>query len=84
MGASDTRLMVGKRTWEICELIQKGRTDAEIGAALGISPRTVSNSLSRVYDRTGVSSRAHIAYLFTAGLIQPEPSDPSDYPAKRG
>lgn len=70
VSAPNEIIQVGKRTWEICELIRLGHTDAEIGAALGISPRTVSNSLSRVYDRTVVSSRAHIAYLVTAGLIK--------------
>lgn len=63
-------IKVSARTMEICRQLLQGRTDAEIGQALGFSPRTVSNTLSKLYDKIGVSSRAHVAYLVSTGRIQ--------------
>ena len=39
-------------------LVAQGLTDAEVGARLSISPRTVGQHLRSVYNKLGVSSRA--------------------------
>ena len=39
----------------------EGRTNDEIGAALGIGTKTVETHLSRVFERFGLSSRAELA-----------------------
>ena len=53
----------------ICQLVLQGKTDSEIAEELGVSVRTVSNQLSRLYDKVGVSSRLHVANLLGAGQI---------------
>jgi ATP/maltotriose-dependent transcriptional regulator MalT len=46
------------REREVLRLVARGMTDAEIGVALSISYRTVSQHLRSVYGKLGVSSRA--------------------------
>ena len=43
--------------------LNKGATSEEIGARLGISPRTVESHLRRLFDRYGVVSRTELAVL---------------------
>jgi DNA-binding CsgD family transcriptional regulator len=45
----------------IAELVRAGRTNAEIGRTLSISPRTVEWNLTKVYRKLRVSSRAELA-----------------------
>jgi DNA-binding CsgD family transcriptional regulator len=52
------RLGLSLREAEILVWLTLGKTDAEIGTILGISSRTVSHTLERVYRKLGVSSRA--------------------------
>jgi DNA-binding NarL/FixJ family response regulator len=49
-----------KREQDISRLLQVGFSDKEIAAALGISARTVSNILGKLYRRTGVSGRLEL------------------------
>jgi DNA-binding CsgD family transcriptional regulator len=49
------------RDREIVALVARGLTNAEIGAALHISPNTVKQTLKRIFTRTGVRSRAELA-----------------------
>lgn len=49
---------VTEREFEIMQLVVRGQTNAEIGAALFISDKTVKNHLNRVYAKLGVSRRA--------------------------
>ena len=37
--------------------MDEGKTNPEIGAILGLSPRTIGNHLARVYARLGVETR---------------------------
>jgi DNA-binding CsgD family transcriptional regulator len=46
------------REVEVLRLVAQGMTDAEVGARLSISPRTVGQHLRSVYNKLGVSSRA--------------------------
>ena len=54
------------RQWQVVSFVVEGLTDAEIGAELGISPRTVSNTLAAVYAKTGESRRARLVHLWHA------------------
>jgi DNA-binding CsgD family transcriptional regulator len=49
--------------------LSSGATDRDIAERLGLSPRTISNTLSKLYDRLGVSSRAYVASLYLKGKI---------------
>jgi DNA-binding CsgD family transcriptional regulator len=49
---------LSSRELEVLELVAEGLTNAEIGAALYISPRTVAQHLRSVYNKLGVNSRA--------------------------
>ncbi|HET7459484.1 MAG TPA: AAA family ATPase [Gemmatimonadaceae bacterium] len=48
------------RELEICRLVAAHRSNKEIGAALDISPRTVSTHLSNVFAKLGVASRGEL------------------------
>jgi DNA-binding CsgD family transcriptional regulator len=46
------------RQAEILLQVARGRTNAQVAAALHVSPRTVQKHLENIYDRLGVRSRA--------------------------
>lgn len=50
-------LGLSKRETEILSWVARGKTNPEIGAILGISPRTVHKHLGRIYVRLGVENR---------------------------
>ncbi len=52
---------LSRREQEILAWIAKGKANAEIGAALGISPYTVKNHLRRIFRKLGVRSRFEAA-----------------------
>jgi DNA-binding CsgD family transcriptional regulator len=45
------------RELEVLRLVAMGSSNAEIGHALSISPRTVTTHLTRIFTKLGVSSR---------------------------
>jgi len=49
------------REREILRLVLEGRSNDEIGAALGASRKTVEAHLTHLYDRCGVSTRIELA-----------------------
>ena len=51
------------RERDVLALVGHGKTNREIAAALGISPRTVQKHLEHVYDKLGVRRRAGAAML---------------------
>ena len=59
--ASAERLLVGaglsNRERGIADLILMGKSDKEIAAAFGLSPRTVANHNRRIYRKLGVAGR---------------------------
>jgi DNA-binding CsgD family transcriptional regulator len=58
------------RERELVTLVARGRTDAQIGAQLYISVRTVSSHLDRIRDKTGCRRRADLTRLALAeGLV---------------
>ena len=48
------------REAEILELVATGSSNAEVAAALSLSPRTVEGHLSRIFAKLGVSRRAEL------------------------
>jgi DNA-binding NarL/FixJ family response regulator len=55
--------------------LQRGATNEEIGARLGIARRTVESHLRRLFDRYGVVSRTELAFLAVReGWIAPDAS----------
>jgi len=59
------------REREVLLLLREGKSDAEIAAALGISPRTVANHCSRLMEKLDVHTRpgliAHAKRISLAG-----------------
>jgi len=51
------------REGEVLAWVAEGNTNPEIGAILGLSPRTVGNHLARIYDRHGVETRTAAARI---------------------
>jgi RNA polymerase sigma factor (sigma-70 family) len=52
---------------KVLQLVVQGKTNREIGAALGLSEKTVKNYLSNVFQKLGVTRRAEAAALFARG-----------------
>ncbi len=48
---------------EILELLAMGMTMTETSMALGITEKTLSYHIGRIYDKTGLNSRAHLTKL---------------------
>ena len=46
----------------VADLVAKGRTNAEVAAALFLAERTVASHLTRVYAKLGVRSRTELAH----------------------
>ncbi len=62
------------RQAEIARLIARGMTNAEIGAALGLSERTVRNHLARTFAKFGIRRRtALVTGLITGELKERVP-----------
>jgi DNA-binding NarL/FixJ family response regulator len=52
-----------RRETEVWNLAREGLSSRRIGSRLGISPRTVDNILSIVYDKTGIADRRELMKL---------------------
>lgn len=58
------------REEEVCRLVIKGLSAAEIGHRLGISARTVEQHCNNVNLKLGSENRAHmVAHLLVRGVI---------------
>ncbi len=58
------------REYEVLRLIAAGRSNAEIAAALFISPRTATTHATNILNKLGLSSRAEvIAFAYREGLV---------------
>jgi predicted ATPase/DNA-binding CsgD family transcriptional regulator len=57
------RFQLTPREREVLALLCQRLSDAEIGAALSVSPRTASSHVAHIYDKLGVSSRREAAAL---------------------
>jgi DNA-binding NarL/FixJ family response regulator len=52
----------------VLALVAKGLTDREVGAALGISPRTVGRHVGNILEKLGARNRAEAARRYREGL----------------
>lgn len=48
------------RQAELLSLLEEGRTNAELAAAMGVAPATVKTMLERLYQRAGVANRVEL------------------------
>jgi len=55
--------LLSKREAEILSLVKDELSNKQIAARLGISQRTVENTLSCIYDKTGIKSRLELQKL---------------------
>lgn len=66
-GSVDTlcalQLSFSSREQEIIELVKQDLSNKEIAAALYVSVSTVKSILSRIYEKTGVSSKVQLVML---------------------
>jgi len=61
---------LASREMDVLLLLAHGKTNEEIGAALGISPKTAQHSVARAYRKIGVSDRVDAAlWLAERGLV---------------
>ena len=61
------------RETDVLRLIARGRTNAEIGAALGISQVTVKSHINHIFTKLDLRDRAAaIVYAFDRGLVVAE------------
>jgi DNA-binding CsgD family transcriptional regulator len=60
-----------RREREIVEHLRAGLTNREIGEALGISVNTVRNTLARLFEKVGVSTRSELMGALTADEARP-------------
>lgn len=65
-----------RREMEVLSLVAEGRSNAEIGEALGISAVTVKGHLWRTYRRVGAKNRADAVTRARASGLLPDPSRP--------
>jgi DNA-binding CsgD family transcriptional regulator len=60
------------REVEVLEYVARGRSNAEIAAAVFLSEATVRTYLGRVMTKTGTRSRAQLVVLaYESGLVRP-------------
>jgi HD-GYP domain-containing protein (c-di-GMP phosphodiesterase class II) len=63
------------RETEVLALLSRGMPNKGIARELGISPKTVSNHVERVYSKLGVSNRTGAAmYAMQYGMVGPDPA----------
>ena len=68
----------------VLELVAKGKTNKQIGTALALSPRTVKNYLSRIFQKLGVRARYAIVTSIIECRIPPIAERTKEMPPARG
>jgi DNA-binding NarL/FixJ family response regulator len=59
-------LTLTRREWDIAQLVAAGVSNAEAAEHLYVTVKTVEAHLTRIFRKTGVSSRAGLAALLAA------------------
>jgi len=62
------------REHEMLELLASGRSNAQIAAALGVTEKTVGNTLSRVFLKLGVARRTEAVLLARSAGLGSDPA----------
>jgi DNA-binding NarL/FixJ family response regulator len=64
------------RELEVLRLLARGMSNAEIAAALYLSPATVKTHVTRIFTKLGLRDRAAaVVYAFDSGLVVPGQQD---------
>lgn len=63
------------RELQIVSLLQQGKTNKEIGQALGLSQHTVRDNMSPMFARFGVKTRTALVAMLAQGLLAPSAPD---------
>ncbi|MEB3224000.1 MAG: response regulator transcription factor [Candidatus Sericytochromatia bacterium] len=63
-GAAPARPRLSEREWALLRLVAQGCPNEAIAEAICLSPKTVRNYLSALYDKLGVSNRTQAALLY--------------------
>lgn len=58
---SQDRARLSRRELEVVTLVVEGRSNDEVGAALGIGAKTVETHLARLFERFSIASRTELA-----------------------
>ena len=53
----------------VVALVAEGKTNKEIAADMGLSPKTVKNYLSNIYQKLQISRRSQAAVLFAKQTV---------------
>jgi predicted ATPase/DNA-binding CsgD family transcriptional regulator len=72
-GAGGPAVELTPRQLEVAALVAAGKTNRQIGRALGISEKTAEIHLRNIMDRLQASSRARVAAWASARGLQPPP-----------
>lgn len=64
--------LLTRREGDVMQWLSCGKTDAEIGALLAISPRTVHKHLQHVYEKLGVETRTAAVMALQRRAATPE------------
>lgn len=65
--SADERVEVTEREWQVLKLVAGGRSDKQIGAALGIKVSTVRTHLQRAMKKLHAESRVDLAAEYFRG-----------------
>lgn len=66
----EDRLALSPREVEVLRMVSEGADNAAIGSALSISPHTVKQYVTNIFEKLGVRSRVQAAvYAVRAGLV---------------
>ena len=73
------RLALTARDQDIVRLVMASRSNDEIGRELGMAAKTVESHLSKLFERTGVSSRVELVLRAEReGWLVSDPAPPSE------
>ncbi len=62
LGALKSRHRLTEREMEVIQHLLAGRSNAEIGTALGMAERTVKTHVTSIFNKLGVNSRTQLGY----------------------
>jgi len=65
---------LSRRELDVLSWVAEGKTNAEIGFLLGLSPRTVQKHLEHIFQKLGVETRTAAAKRFLSSNLHPESS----------
>ncbi|QLQ35899.1 LuxR C-terminal-related transcriptional regulator [Micromonospora robiginosa] len=68
-GATRGELTLTRREWDIARLVAAGASNAEAAEQVYVTVKTVEAHLTRIFRKTGVSSRAALAALLATGAL---------------